>query len=214
MSKEYFLKVCCISSPEEAQMALENGADFIGLVGPMPSGPGILSLEEISQIVRAIPAEATTVLLTSSSDVSAIIADYNQVQTKAIQLVRELSVSELTAVRNALPDVMLLAVVHVEDASAIERAKSYEDSADYILLDSGKPTAGILGGTGNTHDWSVSKRIVEEVKIPVLLAGGLNAENVKDALEGVNPHGVDLCSGVRTNGHLDPEKLRDFVSQL
>lgn len=214
MSKEYFLKVCCISSPEEAQMALENGADFIGLVGPMPSGPGILSLEEISQIVRAIPAEATTVLLTSSSDVSAIIADYNQVQTKAIQLVRELSVSELTAVRTALPDVMLLAVVHVEDASAIERAKSYEESADYILLDSGKPTAGILGGTGNTHDWSVSKRIVEEVKIPVLLAGGLNAENVKDALEGVNPHGVDLCSGVRTNGHLDPEKLRDFVSQL
>ena len=214
MSKEHFLKVCCISSPEEAQMALENGADFIGLVGPMPSGPGILSLDEISQIVRAIPAEATTVLLTSSSDVSAIIADYNQVQTKAIQLVRELSVSELTAVRAALPDVILLAVVHVEDASAIERAKSYEDSADYILLDSGKPTAGILGGTGNTHDWSVSKRIVEEVKIPVLLAGGLNAENVKDALEGVNPHGVDLCSGVRTNGHLDPEKLRDFVSQL
>lgn len=195
-------------------MALENGADFIGLVGPMPSGPGILSLDEISQIVRAIPAEATTVLLTSSSDVSAIIADYNQVKTKAIQLVRELSVSELTAVRTALPDVMLLAVVHVENASAIERAKSYEDSADYILLDSGKPTAGILGGTGNTHDWSVSKRIVEEVKIPVLLAGGLNAENVKDALEGVNPHGVDLCSGVRTNGHLDPEKLRDFVSQL
>lgn len=214
MSKEHFLKVCCISSPEEAQMALENGADFIGLVGPMPSGPGILSLDEISQIVRAIPAEATTVLLTSSSDVSAIIADYNQVKTKAIQLVRELSVSELTAVRTALPDVMLLAVVHVENASAIERAKSYEDSADYILLDSGKPTAGILGGTGNTHDWSVSKRIVEEVKIPVLLAGGLNAENVKDALEGVNPHGVDLCSGVRTNGHLDPEKLRDFVSQL
>ena len=214
MSKEHFLKVCCISSPEEAQMALENGADFIGLVGPMPSGPGILSLDEISQIVRAIPAEATTVLLTSSSDVSTIIADYNQVQTKAIQLVRELSVSELAAVRNALPDVMLLAVVHVEDASAIERAKSYEDSADYILLDSGKPSAGILGGTGNTHDWSVSKRIVEEVKIPVLLAGGLNAENVKDALEGVNPHGVDLCSGVRTNGHLDPEKLRDFVSQL
>ncbi len=214
MAKEHFLKVCCISSPEEAQMALENGADFIGLVGPMPSGPGILSLDEISQIVRAIPAEATTVLLTSSSDVSAIIADYNQVQTKAIQLVRELSVSELTAVRTALPDVMLLAVVHVEDASAIERAKSYQDSADYILLDSGKPTAGILGGTGNTHDWSVSKRIVEEVKIPVLLAGGLNAENVKDALEGVNPHGVDLCSSVRTNGHLDPEKLRDFVSQL
>ena len=66
------MKVCCISSPEEAQMALENGADFIGLVGPMPSGPGILSLDEISQIVRAIPAEATTVLLTSSSDVSAI----------------------------------------------------------------------------------------------------------------------------------------------
>ena len=195
-------------------MALENGADFIGLVGPMPSGPGILSLDEISQIVRAIPAEATTVLLTSSSDVSAIIADYNQVQTKAIQLVRELSVSELTAVRAALPDVILLAVVHVEDASAIERAKSYEESSDYILLDSGKPTAGILGGTGNTHDWSVSKRIVEEVKIPVLLAGGLNAENVNDALEGVNPHGVDLCSGVRTNGHLDPEKLRDFVSQL
>ena len=214
MSKEHFLKVCCISSQEEAQMALEHGADFLGLVGPMPSGPGILSLEEISQIVRDIPAEAKTVLLTSSSDVSAIIADYNQVKTKAIQLVRELSVSELAAVRAALPDVILLAVVHVEDASAIERAKSYEDNADYILLDSGKPTAGILGGTGNTHDWSVSKRIVEEVKIPVLLAGGLNAENVKDALDGVNPHGVDLCSGVRTNGHLDPEKLRDFVSQL
>ncbi len=214
MAKTHFLKVCCISSPEEAQLALDHGADFLGLVGPMPSGPGILTLNEIKAIVGSIPVYAKTVLLTSNEKASAIIADYNIVRTKAIQLVRELHIHELSKVRTALPDVIILAVIHVEDSTAIDRALSYEQYADFILLDSGKPTAGILGGTGNTHDWAVSRKIVEEVQIPVLLAGGLNAKNVKVAIEEVSPYGVDLCSGIRTNGNLDKEKLQDFVEQL
>ena len=208
------LKVCCISSVAEAHLALEKGADFLGLVGPMPSGPGILSLEEIKAIVGAIPGDAKTILLTSETEAEHIAASVKDLGVKAVQIVRELSVSVLSQVRSLLPDIIIFSVVHVIDESSIHTAKSYEGIADYILLDSGKPSKGILGGTGAVHNWDYSKQIVKELNIPVFLAGGLNPNNVRNAVDQVNPGGVDLCSGLRTNDKLDAEKLNAFVNNL
>lgn len=208
------LKVCCISSISEALLALEKGADFLGLVGPMPSGPGILSLEDIKVIVRAIPEDAKTILLTSETDAEHIATSVKSLGVKAVQIVRELPVNVLSKIRSLLPETIILSVVHVIDESSIEIAKSYEGISDYILLDSGKPSKGILGGTGAVHNWDYSKQIVAELNIPVFLAGGLNPNNVRNAVDQVKPAGVDLCSGLRTNDKLDAAKLNAFVNNL
>lgn len=208
------LKVCCISSVKEALFALDRGADFLGLVGPMPSGPGILSLEDIKTIVISIPKNAKTVLLTSDSDAVAIASTVIDLNVYALQLVRELPLSELKKIRSLLPTTIIFSVVHVIDEKSINMAKSYQDLADFILLDSGDPSNDVLGGTGDTHNWDYSKRIVKELYKPVFLAGGLHSNNIKQAIEYVNPAGVDLCSGLRTRDALDPEKLTSFVKNM
>ena len=87
---------------------------------------------------------------------------------------------------------------------------------DAILLDSGNPNLKVkeLGGTGRQHNWQLSKKIREEIDIPVFLAGGLNHKNVKEAIETVSPFGIDVCSGLRINGNLDKEKLRLFIEEI
>ncbi len=104
-------------------------------------------------------------------------------------------------------------VIHVQDEGAVEQAVSVGPYVDALLLDSGNPNLAVkeLGGTGRTHDWSLSRRIREAVPIPVFLAGGLTPANVKQAIDRVSPFGVDVCRGVRTEGRLDPEKVEQFV---
>jgi phosphoribosylanthranilate isomerase len=121
---------------------------------------------------------------------------------------------EYPALRRALPGVRLVQVIHVEDDGAVALARDYARLADALLLDSGRPSAAEFGGTGRAHDWSVSRRIVEAVEKPVFLAGGLNAGNVAEAVRQVRPFGVDLCSGVRTDGALDAAKLAAFTAAL
>ena len=94
--------------------------------------------------------------------------------------------------------------------------KSPEEHVDALLLDSGNPSLAVkeLGGTGRTHDWKLSRRIRDSVSIPVFLAGGLTPSNVADAVAAVEPFGLDVCSGVRSDGNLDPVKLRAFVDAV
>jgi phosphoribosylanthranilate isomerase len=107
-------------------------------------------------------------------------------------------------------------VIHVQNISAIDEAKNVESFVEYILLDSGNPNLDIkeLGGTGRTHNWEISREIVKASNKPVFLAGGLSPANVKEAIRFVKPFGVDICSGVRTNGQLDPAKLSAFFDQI
>ena len=115
----------------------------------------------------------------------------------------------LRAVRAELPGVRLVHVVHVLDGAAVDEARAVEPLVDAILLDSGNPRLSVkeLGGTGRRHDWQISRRVVEAVKVPVWLAGGLTPANVAEAVATVRPYGVDVCSGVRTDGRLDEVKL-------
>ncbi len=116
--------------------------------------------------------------------------------------------------RAALPGVSLVQVVHVTGEQSIEEAcRIAERGVDALLLDSGDPRLAVkqLGGTGRTHDWSISRRIREAVKVPVFLAGGLRSDNVREAIQVVRPFGIDLCSSIRTDGKLDESKLARFV---
>lgn len=208
------VKICCIASIEEAQLAVRYGASAVGLVSAMPSGPGPISEELIAEIVPHIPEGIFSFLLTSKQDAESIIAQQKKTKVNTLQLVDAVSVDVYAALRKELPDVSIVQVIHVVDESSVEEAKSVAPFVDMILLDSGNPKLAVkeLGGTGRRHDWSVSKKIVESVNVPVFLAGGLKAENVREAIESVRSYGLDLCSGVRTDGKLDEEKLKRFMN--
>jgi len=210
------IKICCISSLEEAFLAIKYGADALGLVGKMPSGPGIISDELISFITREIPPPIATFLLTSERKASDIIAHHQKVQTNTLQLVDSLPELDYALIRQAIPMVKIVQVIHVLNEKQIDEALEIEPLIDAILLDSGNPNlkTKILGGTGNTHNWKLSRKIRDAVKKPVFLAGGINAQNVNQAMEEVNPYGIDLCSSVRTNGKLDVTKLDIFFKKL
>ena len=210
------VKICCISSEQEAQMAIEHGASALGLVAKMPSGPGPISDELILSIAKTIPAHIASFMLTCETSAEDIIQHHYRTQTNTIQIVDALAIGTYDQIKKTLPAIKIVQVIHVIDESSVEEALSIAEHVDYLLLDSGNPNAATkeLGGTGRTHNWDLSKSIVRQSKVPVFLAGGLNAENVQRAIDTVGPYGVDLCSSVRTNGHLDPKKLEDFFKQI
>lgn len=210
------VKICCISSVREAQMAIDHGASAIGLVGKMPSGPGPIADELIFEISRRIPPPIATFLLTSETKAQDIIAHHEAVKTNTIQIVDALAEGSYGQIKEALPSVKLVQVIHVVDEGSVDEAIEVSQHVDALLLDSGNPHLKIkqLGGTGRTHNWKLSRKIKESIDIPLFLAGGLNADNVRAAIEEVQPFGVDLCSGVRTNGSLDPQKLKAFFEAL
>jgi phosphoribosylanthranilate isomerase len=209
-------KICCIQSIDEARMAIDHGASAVGLVSEMPSGPGPIPEEAIASIAAVIPPGVSTFLLTCRQDASSIIAQHRRCRTNTIQLVDQCSVSVYEGLREALPGIALVQVIHVRGEESVAEAKKAAAHANALLLDSGNPGLPVkeLGGTGRTHDWSLSRRIRDEVRVPIYLAGGLNAGNVANAIAAVNPFGVDVCSGVRSNGGLDQAKLAGFVAAV
>jgi phosphoribosylanthranilate isomerase len=210
------VKICCISSVEQAKNALKFGADVLGLVAKMPSGPGTIEDDLISEIVKNIPPETTTFLLTPKTNPYEIIEHQRLTGTNCIQLVDAVKIEDYKILRGSLPNIQLIQVVHVTSEESIEEAKRYAEVADMILLDSGNPNLKIkeLGGTGRVHNWELSRKIVESISKPVFLAGGLKPENIQEAVKTVKPYGVDLCSGVRTDGKLDLEKLSRFFEEV
>ncbi|MBC6994482.1 phosphoribosylanthranilate isomerase [Neolewinella lacunae] len=210
------VKICCISSVEEAKIAIDHGAAALGLVGHMPSGPGVIGDELIYQIAQTVPPPIATFLLTSETKPQDIIAHYQKVQTTTIQIVDALEQREYQMLRDELPHVKLVQVIHVIDEGSVREAVEVSRFVDAILLDSGNPNLAIkeLGGTGRTHNWALSKEIRKAIAIPLFLAGGLNKDNVRQAIETVEPFGLDLCSSVRTDGRLDPQKLGAFFAAM
>jgi phosphoribosylanthranilate isomerase len=210
------IKICCIRNQEEANLAIRYGASAIGLVGAMPSGPGPIEDKMICAIAKYVPPPIGTFLLTCELNAHTIIAHHKRTQTNTIQIVDELNKVYYPMIRDALPNVKLVQVIHVRDRRSVKQAMSVSEHVDAILLDSGNPKLPVkeLGGTGKTHDWTLSREIREKVYIPVFLAGGLNASNVRKAIEIVEPWGVDVCSGVRTNGMLDEKKLDNFIREV
>ncbi len=210
------IKICCISSIEEARIAIQAGASAVGLVGPMPSGPGVISDELIYLIAKAVPPPIGTFLLTSETSVKEIIKHHQRTQTNTIQLVDTLTKGTYIELRDAIPGIKLVQVIHVKDEQSIDDAIAISEKVDAILLDSGNPNLQVkeLGGTGRTHNWKLSRKIRDKIKTPVFLAGGLRLENIRQAIDEVQPFGIDLCSGVRTNGNLDQVKLDRFINEV
>jgi phosphoribosylanthranilate isomerase len=210
------VKICCIASLEESRIAIEHGAAALGLVSQMPSGPGVIPEELIQQIAASIPPPIASFLLTCRQDVGSIVEQQKRLKVNTIQICDQLEEGSHRQLRESLPGVSLVQVIHVNGPESLDEAVSVASHVDAILLDSGNRNAPIkeLGGTGRVHDWNLSKQIRKAVDVPVFLAGGLNPANVAEAIEQVRPFGVDVCSGVRTGGHLDEQKLAHFFAAV
>ena len=193
------IKICCIQNDTEVEMAAAAGATHVGLVAAMPSGPGPIAADRIAEIVGAVPTGVTAVLLTAHTDADSIIEHARTTGVTAVQIVGEVPSDVRLSIKAAARSIDILQVVHVGGPEALEQAQPAAVGSDFVLLDSGRPSALVpeLGGTGRTHDSAVSAQIVSRLDVPVFLAGGLGPENVAEAIRTVRPAGVDLCSGIR-----------------
>jgi phosphoribosylanthranilate isomerase len=182
----------------------------------MPSGPGVISDERIAEIAATVPPAIGTFLLTSRQKVPDIIEQQRFCRTNTIQICDHLTLGTHRELKDALPGISVVQVVHMTGPESVEEAARVAPHVDAILLDSGNQKLAVkeLGGTGRTHDWTLSRAIRERIGVPLFLAGGLTPENVVQAIEEVGAFGLDLCSGVRTDGKLDPTKLRRFFSAV
>jgi phosphoribosylanthranilate isomerase len=182
----------------------------------MPSGPGPIPEALIEEIAASVPPGISSFLLTCKQDVDSIIDQQRITKVNTIQIVDKLIYGSHIDLKKALPGISIVQVVHVSGEESIKEAAEISENVNGILLDSGNPLLKIkeLGGTGRIHNWELSRKIVQSVSIPVFLAGGLKAGNIIDAVNKVKPFAVDVCSGVRTNGKLDEEKLRTFFENL
>ncbi|UCD39347.1 MAG: phosphoribosylanthranilate isomerase [Fidelibacterota bacterium] len=210
------IKICCIQDQAEAHLAIRHGASAIGLVSEMPSGPGPIPESLIADIAAGIPPAIGSFLLTSLTDPGSIIAQQKRCGVNTVQLCDRPGIETCKQLRDQLPGISIIQVIHVTGKAALDTALEVASHVNAILLDSGNPNLKVkeLGGTGRTHDWTVSRRIRETVDVPVFLAGGLNPDNVARAIHEVRPFGVDVCTGVRTNGRLDERKLEKFVAAV
>lgn len=210
------VKICCMGSLAEAWMAIENGAAAVGLVSAMPSGPGVIAEDLIAEIAAHLPPAIGSFLLTCKTDPTAIIEQQRRLRVNTIQICDRLELSDYQTLREGLPGISLVQVIHVNGIEALAEAISVAPFVNAVLLDSGNQSLPVkeLGGTGRTHDWSLSVQIREAIDVPLFLAGGLRAENVAEAIRRVRPFGVDVCSGVRTEGKLDERKLKNFFAAV
>lgn len=210
------VKVCCIASIDEARMAIAAGADALGLVGDMPSGPGVIGDARARPIAALVPPPVAVFLLTQEVSGPAIADHAQRCWVGVVQVVRHVEPGEHQRLAELLPPLRRIQVIHVEDASALDLIPAYAPFVHAFLLDSGTPSAAVpeLGGTGRVHDWRISAEFVRRSPHPVFLAGGLTPANVGDAIRAVRPYGLDLCSGIRTDNQLDPAKLNAFMQAV
>ena len=197
-------------------MAVHAGVSAVGLVSHMPSGPGVIADTQIAEIAAKVPPAIGTFLLTSLQGVDEIVAQQRLCRTNTIQICDRLTRGTHRELKHALPGISIVQVIHVTGPESVDEAAAVAEHVDAILLDSGNQKLAVkeLGGTGRTHDWSLSRTIRERVNVPLFLAGGLTAENVARAIREVGPFALDVCSGVRTDGKLDREKMARFFSAV
>ena len=210
------VKICCMGSVAEAWLAIASGASAVGLVSAMPSGPGVIAEDLIAEIAAQLPPAIGSFLLTCKTDPQAIVDQQRRLRVNTIQICDRLELPSYRILREGLPGVSLVQVIHITGSESVDEAIAVAPFVDAVLLDSGNQSLPVkeLGGTGRTHDWNLSVQIREAIEVPLFLAGGLKAENVADAITHVRPFGVDVCSGVRTDGKLDEQKLGAFFAAV
>jgi phosphoribosylanthranilate isomerase len=210
------VKICGITNLDDALAAIHFGADAVGfLVGQVhPSKSVFISAEAAARIAGELPPFCSTVLVTHMARPPEILRAATVARVTTIQLHGDTDPSEADDIRRLLPNVKVYKAVHVIGEAAISEAQDLVGKVDGIILDTAIKETGQVGGTGKPHDWRVSRAIVQSVELPVILAGGLTAKNVREAIQLVKPYAVDVNSGVSyPNGTKDYRRLKRFIEE-
>lgn len=209
------VKICGIRRIEDALAAANAGADALGfLVGQKHTSPDFLTPEEAKKIVTSLPPFVSSVLVTHLEDSKEVLNLIRDIGVSTVQIHSEMSPDDILLIRRAIPSLRILKSFHVTSAEVLGYGDPYLPVVDGFVLDSLNLKTGQVGGTGLTHDWNLSASIVKRYSKPVLLAGGLNPDNVEEAIRVVQPFGVDVNSGTKgADGFKDPMKVREFVTR-
>ena len=211
-----YVKICGIRRQEDALLAAELGPDAIGLlVGQKHNSPDFISATFARDISRALPPSVEAVLVTHVEDVDELERLLQESEITTVQLHSEIAPSSVESLRGRLPHLKIFKSVSVISADSVTYPEAFKKLVDGFVLDSINLATNQVGGTGKTHDWSVSRQIVMRYpEVPIILAGGLNSENVRSAIECVRPFGVDVNSGTKAaDGFKDPRKMEAFIIQ-
>jgi phosphoribosylanthranilate isomerase len=204
------VKICGITREEDLKMVCDMGADAVGFVVGVPSSPRNLTIEKAKKLIKLVPLFVKSVLVAVPQDESQILSFYESLKPDIIQIHGEKPL-DIALLKEKLSAVPLVRGVNVKSEESLNFAIQESKFFDAFLADSS--SSNKYGGTGLTHDWSVSKRIRDAIHPkPLILAGGLNPENVKEAVKTVNPYAVDVSTGVESKpGIKDPEKVAAFI---
>lgn len=207
------VKICGIKRLEDAERAIEYGADALGfLVGRRYASSDFISADAAASMIRSLPPFVTTVLVTHVVEAEEICGLATQLGCTAVQLHGDIARDAAAQIREQLPYVKMCKALHVTDSATTQSVQEWRGVVDAIVLDTAAPELDQIGGTGRTHDWTISATIVRQCPLPVILAGGLTAENVQGAIRQVRPYAVDVNSGTKdADGFKDPDKLRRFI---
>ena len=207
-----------VGSPEEARELAAMGVDHIGLLVGPGEFPRELGVERALEIFDAVERPSKRVALSLSHDVDAVSSIVEATAPDILHLgttLELLPTEGVSRLRRRFPELSIMRTIPVLSEASIDAARGYDGIADWLLLDTQKPGEAVIGVTGKTHDWTLSRRIVEAVEIPVVLAGGLGPENVAEAIRRVGPAGVDSKTRTdrATGGGKDRDRVRDFARQ-
>jgi phosphoribosylanthranilate isomerase len=211
-----YVKICGIRRHKDALIAAELGANAIGLlVGKRHNSPDFISAAVAREISRTLPPSVEAVLVTHTTEVDEIERLLLQSGITTVQLHSEIAPDSVERLRGRLPYMKIFKSVHVISADSVADPEAFRKVVDGFVLDTINVATDQVGGTGKIHDWSVSRQIVTRYpEIPMILAGGLNSENVRSAIEYVRPFGVDANSGTKApDGFKDTRKMEEFIVQ-
>lgn len=200
------VKVCGIMDESDLSSALLGGADAVGFIVEIDGSRHRLSASSVSKLIDLVPIFTKSVAVIAPDSLEKAVLLAQKTGADILQVHGTLDPEEIYELKKRVTQKIIAAVPPSRDAQRMAQV------ADSVLLDTFKD--GRLGGTGETHDWSVSAALAKDIRVPVILAGGLNASNVGEAIRVVRPYAVDVSSGVETEGRKDPEKVADFVRQV
>lgn len=205
------VKICGIARIEDALDCTRLGADAIGVIAEVPvDTPRKVSVDEARRIFDALPDATERFLVIMPQNLKEAIDLYESADPDVIQLHSKEPLSFVEALKGELP-CKLAKTIHVQGHSSIEKALENSRYCDYLLLDT---PSKVGGGSGRTHDWAISKMLVERVNVPVIMSGGLNPLNIVDAINTIKPAYVDASSGVESRpGVKDPKKVKLFIER-
>ncbi|MGB9902002.1 phosphoribosylanthranilate isomerase [Methanothrix sp.] len=201
------VKICGLTDEDELRCALKAGADAVGFIVEIERSRHRLSVDEARGLIEMVPPFTASVAVIEPDCVEDAVRLADYLQSDALQIHGSISLEEIAEIRRRVSQRIIVAV-----PPGSERAAEMSRVADAILVDT--PVSGGLGGSGRTHDWSVTARMRSTLHAPLILAGGLRPENIVDAIDAVRPYAVDVSSGVETNGRKDPAKIEEFVRRV